>query len=324
MRRIVCISAVAVPLLLIVCLAGTWTVVVHAQAAAGQKLNSEGEAALNQIIDSAHHPDLRWPDFPPYQAEVKDFYKRSGSTLGWVRDRKPTQQAQIMIGLFAESDHKGLVPEDYDASRWPARLQKLQGSPNDTDLANFDAAMTVSAMRYIRALHIGRVNPKTLGRQLDVDNRKYDLGEFLYDKVISANDPAAVVKTVEPTFPGYLRALDALHRYREFAKVDTGKELWVPAKAIAPGGVYADLPRLTQLLQLVGDLPATAQVDPNSTAYEGAVVEAVKSYEIRHGELADGRLKAELIKEMDVPMAHRVRQIELALERWRWLPHSFP
>jgi len=78
------------------------------------------------------------------------------------------------------------------------------------------------------------------------------------------------------------------------------------------------------LLQLVGDLPATAQVDPNSTAYQGTVVEAVKSYQIRHGELADGHLKPELIKEMDVPMAHRVRQIELALERWRWLPHSFP
>jgi murein L,D-transpeptidase YcbB/YkuD len=312
-----------VPLLLIVCLAGAW-VEMHAQAAAWQKLNAEGEAALNRIIDSAHDPDLRWPDFPPYHAEVKDFYTRTSSTLGWVRDRKPTSQAQVMIGLFTESDHKGLVPEDYDAPRWPARLQKLQGSPSDTDLVSFDAAMTVSAMRYIRALHVGRVNPKTLSRQLDVDHRKYDLGEFVYDKVILANDPAAIVKTVEPTFPGYLRTLDALHRYREFAKVGTGKPMSVPAKSIAPGGSYADLPRLSQLLQLVGDLPANSQVDPNSTTYQGVLVEAVKSYQIRHGEQADGHLKSELIKEMNVPLAHRVRQIELALERWRWLEHSFP
>ena len=130
-----------------------------------------------------------------------------------------------MIGLFTAADHKGLAPEDYDASRWPARVQKLQSSPTDSDLANFDAAMTISTMRFIRALHVGRVNPKTLGRQLNVEKRKYELGEFVYDKVINASDPAEVVTSVEPTFPGYLRTLDALQRYREFAKVDTGKTL---------------------------------------------------------------------------------------------------
>ena len=83
------------------------------------------------------------------------------------------------------------------------------------------------------------------------------------------------------------------------------------------------MPRLTKLLRLVGDLPADAQVDPSSIAYQGAIVEAVKSYQVRHGEIADGHLKVELIKEVDVPMEHRVRQIELALERWRWLEHAF-
>jgi len=315
-------SVVLVSSLLIVCLAGT-SVELYAQAS-GQKLSPEGQAALQRIIDSAHHPDLHWPDFPPYKAEMKDFYTRTGSTLGWIRDRKPTPQAHAMIDLFTQSDHKGLVPDDYDASRWSARLQKLQGSASDTDLANFDAAMTVSAMRYIRALHIGRVNPETLGRQLDVSSRKYDLGEFVYDKVISANDLAAVVKTVEPTFPGYLRTLDALPRYREFAKVDTGKPMEVPTKPITPGGTYADLPRLSRLLQLVGDLPANTRVDANSTAYQNTLVTAVKSYQVRHGQLPDGHLKAELIKEMNVPLAQRVRQIELTLERWRWLAHSFP
>jgi murein L,D-transpeptidase YcbB/YkuD len=184
--------------------------------------------------------------------------------------------------------------------------------------------MTVSAMRYIRALHIGRVNPRILGRQLDIEHRKYDLGEFVFDRVISAPDPAAVVKSVEPTFPGYLRALDALRRYREFAKEDTGKPMIVPAKAIRPGGPYADLARLFQLLQLVGDLPPDAQADQNAATYQGALVEAVKSYQVRHGEIGDGQLKPELIKEMNVPLAVRVRQIELTLERWRWLDHSFP
>ncbi len=105
--------------LLISCLVGA-CIQIHAQSAPGQKLDEQGQAALEQIIGSAQNPDLRWPDFHPYQAEVKDFYTRAGSTLGWVRDRRPTPEALIMIGLFTESDQKGLVPEDYDASRWPA------------------------------------------------------------------------------------------------------------------------------------------------------------------------------------------------------------
>lgn len=297
---------------------------VYAQELAGQKLNAEGSAALQHILNAGQHPDLRWPDFTSYQAEVKEFYMRTGGTLGWVRDGRPTPQATAMIALFADSDNKGLVPEDYDASRWPARLQKLSGSASDTDLASFDAAMTVSAMRYVRALHVGRVNPKTLGLKLNVDEHDYDLGEFVCDKIIASSDPAAVVKSVEPVFPGYWRALDALRRYHEFARVDSGKQLTVPAKPIPPGGNYPDIARLTQILQLVGDLPAGATVDPNSTVYEGAVVDAVKSYQIRHGEFGDGHLKAEMIKEMNVPKQQRVRQIELTLERWRWLEHSFP
>ena len=297
---------------------------VYAEELAGQKLNAEGSAALQHILNAGQHPDLRWPDFTSYQAEVKEFYMRTGGTLGWVRGDRPTPQATAMIALFADSDNKGLVPEDYDASRWPARLQKLSGSASDTDLASFDAAMTVSAMRYVRALHVGRVNPKTLGLKLNVDDRDYDLGEFVCDKIIASSDPAAVVKSVEPVFPGYWRALDALRRYHEFARVDSGKQLTVPAKPIPPGGNYPDIERLTQILRLVGDLPAGATVDPNSTVYEGAVVDAVKSYQIRHGEFGDGHLKAEMIKEMNVPKQQRVRQIELTLERWRWLEHSFP
>ena len=295
-----------------------------AQNPASQPLGPQGSAALQTMINSANDPDLRWPDFAPYQAEIKEFYTRSGGNAAWLQNRKPTAQATAMIAMFAAADHKGLVPDDYDASRWPARLQKLQASATDVDLANFDLAMTVCTMRYVRALHVGRVNPKTLGLKLDVTTREYDLGEFVYDHLVHAGDPAAVVASVEPVFPGYIRAQAALHRYRDFSKQDSGKQMEVPAKSIPPGGTYQDLPRLTQLLRLVGDLPPAATVDPNSTKYDGPVVDAVKRYQLRHGEFTDGHIKPELIKEMNVPLSQRVRQIELTLERWRWLDHSFP
>src|SRR4030095_14143800 len=54
--------------------------------------------------------------------------------------------------------------------------------------------------------------------------------------------------------------------------------------------------------------------------YEGALVDATRRFQIRHGLEPDAVLGARTIAALRVPLAWRVRQIELALERLRWLP----
>jgi L,D-transpeptidase YcbB len=310
-------------LLRLVLVAGLAAPALSAPAQPGQGLDAPGRSALDRILDAGQHPDLRWPDFTPYRDEVKDFYARGGSTLGWIRDRRPTPQAMAMIGLFQQSERKGLSPEDYDGPLWPGRLQRL-ASATDAELASFDAAVTVSAVRYLRALHVGRVNPKALGLKLEVRDVKHELGSFLRERIVPSGDVPAVVQSVEPAFPGYLRTLGAMDRYRAMARTDSGRQMTVPAKPVPPGGTYPDLSRMAELLRLVGDLPDTAPVDATATVYQGPVVDAVKRFQERHGEIPDGIIKAELVREMNVPMERRVRQMELTLERWRWLERSFP
>jgi murein L,D-transpeptidase YcbB/YkuD len=57
--------------------------------------------------------------------------------------------------------------------------------------------------------------------------------------------------------------------------------------------------------------------------YGAALVEAVKHFQRRHGLEDDGRLGADTLKQLNVPLSDRVRQLQLALERWRWLPSEF-
>jgi murein L,D-transpeptidase YcbB/YkuD len=52
-------------------------------------------------------------------------------------------------------------------------------------------------------------------------------------------------------------------------------------------------------------------------------VDAVKRFQTRHGLDADGRLGAGTIKQLNVPLQDRVLQLQLTLERWRWLPVEF-
>ena len=57
-------------------------------------------------------------------------------------------------------------------------------------VAQFDVALTVSAMRYLSDLRIGRVSPKPLEFGIDLDNQRYDLPQLLVQKVLTASNLA--------------------------------------------------------------------------------------------------------------------------------------
>ncbi|HXZ07456.1 MAG TPA: L,D-transpeptidase family protein, partial [Paraburkholderia sp.] len=186
-----------------------------------------------------------------------------------------------------------------------------------------DVALTVSTMRYISDLHLGRVNPELLHIQFDVGPGPIELSEFLRRRVIGAEDLDAVMNSVDPPFPTYRRTLEALNTYRNLARKDGGEPLPIPRKTVEPGDPYAGLPRLARLLTLLGDLRVTDSAPPSETTYEGALVAAVERFQERHGLQADGRLGVRTLRALNVPLSRRVAQIELTLERWRWMPHSF-
>jgi L,D-transpeptidase YcbB len=289
----------------------------------GKTLTSDGVSALHAIADSGNNIDLRWPNFAPYKAEFTKFYGANGYSLAWVENGRVRPQGLAVIEILRNANLKGLEPEDYDASRWPVRLSKLAQSPSEQDLVSFDTALTVSAMRYVRAIHVGRVNPKEFKFQIDNGAVQFGLADFLQTQVLNSSDPAAEIQKLEPPFPGYRKLLALLPIYEEYARKDDGEKLQTSAKTIRPGEPYASVARLGGFLQLIGDIPPNAQLDPNPTLYGGALVEGVKHYQNRHGEDPTGNLDPRTINELNTPAAVRINQIKLTLERWRWLPHSF-
>jgi len=226
-----------------------------------------------------------------------------------------------MIEQFKNAWKKGLDPEDYDASRWDSRLRALDGS--SSSLATFDVALTVCTMRFVSDLRIGRINPQHFKFGLSVEEKKYDLDQFIRNRLLPAADVSAVLDGVEPPFMGYRRTQAALVRYVELAGKDDNERLPIPTKAINPGQMYPGVPRLARLLVLVGDFPPDTKSSADSQVYDGALVEAVKRFQRRHGLSDDGRLGADTVKQLNVPLSDRVRQLQLALERWRWLPAEF-
>jgi murein L,D-transpeptidase YcbB/YkuD len=288
-----------------------------------QQLSSDGQASLRSIIQSGNLSELRWPDFSDYNKHLQKFYESYGYSLPWIRGMQPTEQAQQVISILIKAEQKGLIAEDYDGPRWGDRLAKLKPrtvQPSEADAVRFDAALTVCVMRYISDLHIGKVNPKHLDFGLDVETKKYDLPDFLKADVVDSSDVVGALVKVEPPYPGYQRTILALHSYLEFVKEYRWNQLPAIQKTIAPGDSYSGVPQLIKLLQLGGDLAADANVPADGTLYQAPLVDAVKSFQRRHGRIPDGRITAQTLADLNVPLTNRIRQMQLTLERWRWLP----
>jgi L,D-transpeptidase YcbB len=294
-------------------------------SANSQRLSAEGENLLHGYLQAAQLPDLHWPSFANFQKEAIEFYDSCSGTLPWIQLGKPTVQARSMIRAFQAADLRGLRAKDYDGPLWDERLARFEGKTaiSEPDLVKFDLALTVSTMRFISDLHIGRVNPREFHFALDIDHDQIDLSQFLLRRVINTADVDAVIASVEPPFPIYRRTEAALKTYMELARRDSGEPLPVPPRPVKPGGTYAGVQRLGELLKLLGDLPEEQSQRDSGEVYQGAVVEGVKHFQSRHGLDPTGILDAPTLKQLNTPLSRRVTQIQLAMERMRWLPHRF-
>jgi murein L,D-transpeptidase YcbB/YkuD len=248
------------------------------KSAAGPEGGGDYAAAIQQIVGSPKLDSLRWPDYTDLQPQVQKFYAGRSDNPAWLRDGQPTASATALLQLFHDAALKGLNPEDYDASRWPARLQKLEQIRSDHDtsdsaktaVAEFDAALTISAMRYLGDLHEGRINPQSLNFDFDQPGKRaaFDVAAFLNDKVVDATDVPSVAASVEPQNPLYKSTEAALPRYLALAAQPPAVPLpgIGTAKPIDIGGSYPALAPLLARLQLDGDAPAPAAPPRSSTS----------------------------------------------------------
>ncbi len=193
-------------------------------------------------------------------------------------------EARAAIALLEGAAADGLDPGDYPVP--------------SADAASFGSALNASLLRYLEDLRFGRVNPRALGYTIPPRDAM-DLAALLRDAVACHRLPA-LVADLSPRIPMYAQLRGELARYRTLAG---------DARLSGSG----DLPAF---LAALGDLPAGKESAP--------LVEGIKHFQLRHGLEPDGVLGPSTRKALAVPLTWRMRQIELSLERLRWLPRFPP
>jgi murein L,D-transpeptidase YcbB/YkuD len=284
--------------------------------------------AVRSVLDSGHHPWLRWPDLADVTIALHTIYEEEPDDLFWFAGKVPYPAVSDAVGALARAHERGLEPSDYDAARIGEEWDRLRSDPeaSGNERALFDLALTIGVLREMEAVTIGRVDPRTLDWGYDVAPRKLDRPAVLREARVGAGIPATL-DSLEPPFPHYRRNVHTLARYRVLAA--EGEPPPVPdlpkgRRKIEPGQPWEGVPALEARLRRVGDLatdaPAPGTASDGTPLYAGAVVDAVRRFQERHVLDADGVIGKGTLEALNVPLAHRVRQLELALERGRWLP----
>jgi murein L,D-transpeptidase YcbB/YkuD len=283
-----------------------------------QPLPAPDGEPVRAVIGRGALPQLRHPDFADLRQALDDFYRDGGYAPQWLGSESLWHAG--LWELAAAPEH-GLDAADYDVDWIDGEMRAIAaGDRTPERVARADVALTVAFFRLLSDLHRGRVSPERAGFKFSPGPKLLDYAVLLRGGMHTGRLHEVVV-AVEPSFTLYRRLEDALVRYRPLTAVPLSALPELPAGVhkVEPGGTYAGLAALSERLRLVGDLPATADA-PVGDRYEGALVEAVRAFQDRHGLKDDGVLGRDTLVQFGIPFAERVRQIELSLERLRWLP----
>lgn len=220
-----------------------------------------------------------------------------------------TPQGESLYQILLESEGEGLVPSLYHVGRIENLLQSGNISAHQVELTEL---LQDGGLAYIRDMVLGIPEIKRKDSEWLLDGRKIDVSQTFID-ALQSPDLKAVMGNLAPQYPEYQnlkRALTAF-KYRE-ADLEP---------AIVPDGATIKLGMSGERIALLRDrLNYLGYQAGDSHIYDAQMVEAVKAFQKTHLLEPDGAPGRKTIAELNRSNEERIKQIQINMERWRWMP----
>jgi len=256
--------------------------------------------------------------------EMRSFYTKRDFQPAWFNPKGHARpQVKKLLAAIDPMVDEALDPHRYGKDQLVAMLDQVQQHRNLDDpadqlqLAHADMQLTYTFLTMAAHLASGRLQPDTLHIEWYTKPRRSDLDTRLSQALEDRISLAETLRAYTPPAPDYARLRGALSRYHGIAEHGG----WAPVGiTLKPGTRGEPVRRLRARLGVEGDLAASV---PAQDVYDPPLAAAVSHFQRRHGLDPTGTVDADTLAELDLPVDRRIRQIELNLERWRWLPSDF-
>ena len=253
------------------------------------------------------------------------FYEARNYNPFWFDSDGLRPSARTLVSLLETIDQEGLRPSDYHLDTINRILYQLnQGLfPPDEESAvawaDLDLLLTDAFLLMAAHLSGGRINPETLHPDWIISERAIDLLTVL-DTASGESPLVEATKRLRPGHNGYSGLRDALAGLRQ-VESNGGWPKIEGHGTIRPLDASAQVIQLRRRLTISEDFQET-QLPADPAIYDDDLVTAVTVFQKRHGLKPDGALGPKTRAALNVSVKQRIRQVELNLERWRWLPND--
>lgn len=256
----------------------------------------------------------RWSDANESAADIVAFYSRRHNAPAWREPARIAALTSAIAGIRAD----GLDPRDYHLARLVAQSAASAQALSPSQFADFDLVATDAYLSAIRHLHSGKVDPRSVDAQYTFELRSEETKQLLRraGEAVERGEIDGILAQARPQHPIYARLVHALARLREIEEQEGGWPEIPEGPVLKVGDAGPRVLSLRRRLQLAGYLSADAS---DSDAFDSAVDAGLRSFQSEQYLKADGQLGAQTRTALNLPIAARINQVRVNLERARWL-----
>jgi murein L,D-transpeptidase YcbB/YkuD len=280
-------------------------------------------AALGPAPAAAGEPEPTPHAVPPVideralsQERLARFYARRDHRPVWFKSGALNARGWAALSVLGGAFEEGLDPAKYFFGAIQARVAALPAPASGAGHDELDSLISAGLLGYLADVSAGRLAPWQSDPELFAYPNPADPVAAL-EAALRAPDLAAALRRLAPPHESYRRLRAALARYRGLA--DHGGWPSVPA---GPKLELGDRdPRVRVLWARLRASNDVHLVDEQSGDLFNAILEdAVLRFQARHGLDIDGIVGRRTLAALNVSIEARIRQIQVNMERWRWLP----
>ena len=255
---------------------------------------------------------------------LPEFYGRRQFQPAWTLSGKLRPQAREMVEVLQGIERYGLRSSDYHLHIIARLAAELDSKPpgnkllEKTRLAELDILLSDAFLLLGSHLYGGRVNPETIHSEWVAFQYDIDLTRVL-DAALEQDRVREALAGLHPPHTGYVQIRKALDLYRQIANAG-GWPVVPDGPSLRLGDEDDSVGLVRQRLVISGDIET---YEPeNALRYDRTLEAGVRRFQERHGLEKDGIVGKETRRSFNISVADRIRQLQVNLERWRWIPHD--
>ena len=240
---------------------------------------------------------------------LAEFYRARAFEGIWTGSSgRDLARRTALLAAFSEAGSHGLPAGRYDPE---AVMVQLRGATTPAAQGRIEVELSRLFLQYARDIETGVLVPgqviAQIKREVPYRSRLETLTAF------EQSSPAAFLRALAPSAPEYTRLMrEKLRLERLLAQGGYGPT--ISADSLAPGATGQPVVNLRNRLILMGFMERSA-----TQSYDASIQLAVQRFQQAHGLEADGVAGAATLRALNVPLANRLEQVIVAMERERWL-----